>query len=423
MDSKFALSLSQKVSQLEQKGIPRNDILDLLKLGASSAKYQPPSPLIQQSLMWNVATAFACIAAGVSMYLLTDENDLSFSNCNEENEEDKFGDRDPTTNNDDENLESDNDIMIINSLESENNVMQRAVLDSKTYMNAYEQPPPQWATELLRITSNMAEELKSLRQELSSRSEKSPSKDLIMNEKTIPGIEPDSAAVPVPVPAPVTHEDRRATLRSALRKFIEMNSKENISISTNTINDNDKNNNIDTEDIKPLDKDEHVNTLLCNESKSNLLPPTSTSVPLQRCCDTLAMYLKKLIESPEIPRYRKIATSNQSFKSFVQALKGHDEVLQSVGFVLKGLYYEWTWVGGQSQSQDSKMGLMLPAANEAKELLQECLRVLEHVKKEGEARKALEMELFKIDNSIVDIKTFINEEIINTNTTLVQTQI
>jgi hypothetical protein len=44
-------------------------------------------------------------------------------------------------------------------------------------------------------------------------------------------------------------------------------------------------------------------------------------------CGTLMMYVSKVLEQPSVPRYRKIATSNASYKSIVLPLEGHIEVL------------------------------------------------------------------------------------------------
>ena len=60
-------------------------------------------------------------------------------------------------------------------------------------------------------------------------------------------------------------------------------------------------------------------------------------------CSTLAMYLSNLVQTPEVPRYRRIATSNKTFKSMMGSMKGHEELLSAVGFSLTGSVWEWQW--------------------------------------------------------------------------------
>ena len=54
------------------------------------------------------------------------------------------------------------------------------------------------------------------------------------------------------------------------------------------------------------------------------------------------MYITKLVEQPTVPRYRRISTTNQTYKTLIAPLKGHDEFLKAVGFSKKGMCFEWT---------------------------------------------------------------------------------
>jgi hypothetical protein len=47
---------------------------------------------------------------------------------------------------------------------------------------------------------------------------------------------------------------------------------------------------------------------------------------------TMTMYFKKIIENPQVPRYRRILKANQNFKTLVEPLKGYDAVMIAVGF-------------------------------------------------------------------------------------------
>lgn len=113
-------------------------------------------------------------------------------------------------------------------------------------------------------------------------------------------------------------------------------------------------------------------------------------------CGTMLMYISKLLEHPDVPRYRRVSVSNHSFKSFVLPLQGHEKVLEAVGFVRRGGYFEWTWVSSPldpiSKDKDSKsigggVEASAPKAtstvpNEADRvvILSECASLLKEVK-------------------------------------------
>jgi hypothetical protein len=60
-----------------------------------------------------------------------------------------------------------------------------------------------------------------------------------------------------------------------------------------------------------------------------------------------------VLEHPSVPRYRKIAATNASFRSLVDPLPGHVQVLAAVGFSRDAdggtggpsRTFEWTWTG------------------------------------------------------------------------------
>ncbi|TMW66820.1 hypothetical protein Poli38472_011936 [Pythium oligandrum] len=57
----------------------------------------------------------------------------------------------------------------------------------------------------------------------------------------------------------------------------------------------------------------------------------------------LIMYVKNLVDNPDVPRYRRIAPANANFKQKIEPLKHHDELLKSIGFESAGLNMEWKW--------------------------------------------------------------------------------
>ncbi|RLN67419.1 hypothetical protein BBJ28_00024035, partial [Nothophytophthora sp. Chile5] len=64
---------------------------------------------------------------------------------------------------------------------------------------------------------------------------------------------------------------------------------------------------------------------------------------LKLAAGILSMYVKNLVENPEVPRYRRIATGNANFKQKIEPLKHYEELLKSIGFETAGLNMEWKW--------------------------------------------------------------------------------
>lgn len=62
---------------------------------------------------------------------------------------------------------------------------------------------------------------------------------------------------------------------------------------------------------------------------------------LQSAVQSLHLYINNIVENINVPRYRKISTTNNSYKSNVQPLEGHDKLLEVLGFTLNGSTYEW----------------------------------------------------------------------------------
>jgi PUB domain len=86
-------------------------------------------------------------------------------------------------------------------------------------------------------------------------------------------------------------------------------------------------------------------------SSSSLSPSPPT--PFQQGCGALILYVSMVLEHPNVPRYRKIAATNASFRSLVDPLPGHVQVLAAVGFSRDAdggtggpsRTFEWTWTG------------------------------------------------------------------------------
>ncbi|UIZ25987.1 hypothetical protein KXD40_005989 [Peronospora effusa] len=64
---------------------------------------------------------------------------------------------------------------------------------------------------------------------------------------------------------------------------------------------------------------------------------------LKLAAGILSMYVKNLVENPDVPRYRRIALGNANFKQKIEPLKHHEELLKSIGFETSGFNMEWKW--------------------------------------------------------------------------------
>jgi PUB domain len=75
--------------------------------------------------------------------------------------------------------------------------------------------------------------------------------------------------------------------------------------------------------------------------------PGLQQTSFQKACSTISMYISKVAQYPDVPRYRRIATTNASFRAFVEPLKHYDLVLGAVGFAVSqssnSKIYEWQW--------------------------------------------------------------------------------
>ena len=87
-------------------------------------------------------------------------------------------------------------------------------------------------------------------------------------------------------------------------------------------------------------------------------------------CDLILMFLNNIIKNPTNPRYRRISTTNTSYKTSLNGLAGHDKVLLSIGFVLKGSSYDYAC----GENGD------VPPKEIAGELLDYCVQLLTAVK-------------------------------------------
>ncbi|KDO19039.1 hypothetical protein SPRG_14376 [Saprolegnia parasitica CBS 223.65] len=69
---------------------------------------------------------------------------------------------------------------------------------------------------------------------------------------------------------------------------------------------------------------------------------------IKQAAGILIMYTKNLVEQPDVPRYRRIATGNANFKQKIEPLQHHVALLTSIGFEKVGMSMEWKWHGQPS---------------------------------------------------------------------------
>eukprot|EP01032_Pedospumella_encystans_P015156 gene15156-17359_t len=70
-----------------------------------------------------------------------------------------------------------------------------------------------------------------------------------------------------------------------------------------------------------------------------------TKTDFAAASDLLLMYINNIVKNPTVPRYRRLATTNNSYLKSLSAVQGHVTVLASVGFIRKpesnSFEYEW----------------------------------------------------------------------------------
>lgn len=192
-------------------------------------------------------------------------------------------------------------------------------------MSRPEDPPPLWAKELLRMSTALGQEMQAIKARLDEQAAAAKLAAEAKEAAAAAAEKVDSEkheAAPLAVPLP----DRLAAVLAAA----------------------------------------------CNLKASTVSPEA-----LQKCAGALAMYIRMLLEQPDVPRYRRISTTNDSFRTLVQVVEGHEQLLASVGFAKRGLYFEWTWADGKGGAS--------PDGAERTRILVECLALLEKLRLEGPA--------------------------------------
>eukprot|EP00938_MAST-03A_sp_MAST-3A-sp1_P000843 g843.t1 len=87
----------------------------------------------------------------------------------------------------------------------------------------------------------------------------------------------------------------------------------------------------------------------------------NTQADLDKTKPVLRLYLSNLIKTPDVPRYRRISTTNGSFKNSIAALKEHENFLSALGFQTRGSNWEYR---PNSTSEDREKYLPLLKAGQ-----------------------------------------------------------
>ncbi len=128
--------------------------------------------------------------------------------------------------------------------------------------------------------------------------------------------------------------------------------------------------------------------------------PTALPELAKQGCKALCMYLNNIVSNPSVPRYHRISTGNQTYKTMLGPLAGHEAVLQSIGFAQRGGYFEWA---GQSSppTPSSTQREVLPATLVAEQPVvpkDETDSAQEWRALDGESRLALLQECIQLLN-------------------------
>ena len=258
--------------------------------------------------------------------------------------------------------------------------------------------PPEWARELIRITNTISDDVQSIKELLKSNGlelvvagaasgpggvvdSASTGKDATLVANDGPSADAASAAAEAPNVAQVVYvscECHLIRLRQALLHLATSSCSSNSSTTSSSSSSSGSSRAADRSggDDHPVDADAGgLPSTSSPPSSTSASPPILTSTspsPFQQGCGALLLYIGKVHEQPAVPRYRKIAVTNSAFRSLVEPMAGHAQVLAAVGFSRgdggtdgagsssnsssQGRNFEWTW-GGAAPSLPSSSGV------------------------------------------------------------------
>lgn len=96
-----------------------------------------------------------------------------------------------------------------------------------------------------------------------------------------------------------------------------------------------------------LEKEVESNSTALREAVRDATTVTHSSgnSKLSAACELLMLYLNNLLKNPNMSRYRRISTSNSSYRESLDGVFGHVELLAAVGFIQKpeNTCFEYKW--------------------------------------------------------------------------------
>ena len=196
-------------------------------------------------------------------------------------------------------------------------------------------------------------------------------------------------------PVELTTQQYLVILRSAVKEILNQREK--------LINDqNDKASSVPSPDSLNAVTDEKKNVASLESDEA-----------FKKSCGALTMYVRNVLDNPTLPRYRKITTTNTSFKTLVQPLTGYVEVFNAIGFRSSGTgasNFEWTWQSEapQPDAKDKDTAVRSkgkPDEAGVKEILTECIRLFEICTVKGPSALTAELDKLSIETEL----TYSNE--------------
>lgn len=212
------------------------------------------------------------------------------------------------------------------------------------------------------MTATIAADVKTIKEEilkLSSQVSVAPTTDPDTTCEIVEAVE-----IPTP-PVVLTTEQYLVILRSAVKEILNKREK--------VINDQNSE--------KPSALPADLANVGVDEKKS--IASLENDEAFKKSCGALTMYVRNVLDNPTLPRYRKITTTNSSFRTLVEPLTGYVEVFNAIGFRSSGTgasNFEWSWQS-EAPQPDAKDAVVRssgkPDEAAVKEILGECIRLFE----------------------------------------------
>ena len=95
--------------------------------------------------------------------------------------------------------------------------------------------------------------------------------------------------------------------------------------------------------VENMEQKNGYTSSLTSAKDNNYLDTKENIKKFQSACELLIFYGSNIKKNRNIPRYRKLSTNNISYKTTLESIIGHDDVLKSIGFIKNGQHFDWIW--------------------------------------------------------------------------------